>query len=222
MHLIPTGRAIEAVLFDMDGTLIYSEDRTDASVRSLLAERNIKVPTDFDDAAFHGITWSASSDRLRNRWPELAQIDVAATLQSHFHQTFIHEPPVAVPGAVEAVKAAAAQVPVAIVTSSNHETLVLVCNQLGLTDVLRTQVSAEDIHHSKPSPEPFLLAAERIGVAPEACLIFEDSAAGVQAGCAANSSVIAMGQESGYHPWIDDFRSLPANFFLNATKGRND
>jgi sugar-phosphatase len=213
MSLIPAGRRIDAVLFDMDGTLICSEDRTDAAVLALLAEHRIDAPADFDLSTFHGVTWAASVPPLVARWPLLDGVDVAAALQRHFHQTFVTDPPMTMPGALDAVTAASAAVPVAIVTSSNRETLALVCEQLQLTGLVSATVCAEDCRTSKPSPEPFNLAAARLNVAPECCLVFEDSLAGVRAGTAAGAAVIAVGSESGHEPWIDDFEALPAGFF---------
>ena len=213
MSLIPAGRRIEAVLFDLDGTLIRSEDRTDAAVLALLAEQGIDRPSGFDLSHFHGVTWAATVRSLVERWPVLDGVDVAAALQRYFHQTFVADPPMTMPGALEAVAAASAALPVAIVTSSNRETLALVCEQLQLTGRVAATVCAEDCRESKPSPEPFALAAERLGVAPERCLIFEDSAAGVRAGVAVGAVVIAVGPESGHEPWIADFEALPADLF---------
>ena len=218
MSLVPSECSIEAVLFDMDGTLILSEDRTDRAVLSLLAEHEMDVPPDFDLSTFHGVTWATSARNLKARWPALERVEVADGLQRHFHQTFITHPPPVVPGAVEAVQAAAASFPVAIVTSSNRETLELVCQQLQLVELLSATVGAEDCSESKPHPEPFLLGAKALGLSPDRCLIFEDSTAGVQAGLASGATVIAIGSSSGHEPSIADYTTLPAGFFSALTK----
>ena len=222
MRLIPAGHRIDAVLFDMDGTLIESEDRTDAAVAALLAEYGIDVPSGFEYSSFHGVTWAASARTLTKRWSVLAGVDVAAALQRHFHQTFITDPPMSIPGAVAAVTQASGSLPVAIVTSSNRETLTLVCEQLQITDIVNATVCAEDCNASKPSPEPFLLAARRLNVMPAHCLIFEDSAAGVQSGLAAGAAVIAVGSESGHTPWVKDFEALPKDLFLTCVGDNHD
>jgi mannitol-1-/sugar-/sorbitol-6-phosphatase len=222
MRLIPAGRQIDAVLFDMDGTLIESEDRTDAAVSALLAEYGIDVPSGFDYSSFHGVTWTSSARFLVKHYPSLDGVNVAAALQRHFHQTFITDPPMSIPGAVAAVTQASASLPVAIVTSSNRETLTLVCEQLQIADIINATVCAEDCKESKPSPEPFLLAARRLNVMPAHCLVFEDSAAGVQAGLASGAAVIAVGAESGYTPWVKDFEALPSVFFLPCVGDNHD
>ena len=74
--LVPAGRRIEAVLFDLDGTLICSEDRTDAAVLALLAEQGIDRPSGFDLSHFHGVTWASTVRPLVERWPVLEGVDV--------------------------------------------------------------------------------------------------------------------------------------------------
>ena len=118
----------------------------------------------------------------------------------------------------KAVQAAAASFPVAIVTSSNRETLELVCQQLQLVELLSATVGAEDCTESKPHPEPFLLGAKALGLSPDRCLIFEDSTAGVQAGLASGATVIAIGSSSGHEPSIADYTMLPAGFFSALTE----
>jgi len=218
MSSIPALHGLEAVLFDMDGTLILSEDRCDRAITALLKAHGVSVDPAFDLSRFHGITWETIGVQLAERWPLPGAIDVAAELQRQFHETFVAEPPPRVPGAREAVAAAAAVVPIAIVTSSNRETLILVCDQLDLHGLVSATVAAEDCTESKPSPEPFALAADRLGVDPRRCLVFEDSVAGVQAGEASGAAVIAIGSESGHAPWIPDYRDLPADFFLRASR----
>lgn len=218
MNLAPP-HDIQAVLFDMDGTLILSEDRTDRAVISLLAAHEISLDADTLEA-FHGVTWEASARWAVKRWPALGSVDIAAELQRRFHATFRVDPPSPVPGAPEAVRAAAAELPVAVVTSSNRETLTLVCEQLELSGLARAVLGAEDCTRSKPSPEPYLLAAERLGVAPERCLVFEDSRPGILAARAAGAAVIAVGADSGHEPWITDYCDLQPDFFARLGQRR--
>jgi len=215
-------RGIEAVLFDMDGTLLLSEDRTDRAISALLAATDgVEQGGDYadvDPTRFHGITWEATGAWLAERWPALGGVDVAAELQRRFHQTFVEDPPPPVPGAREALAAASAVLPTAIVTSSNRETLALVCDQLALHGLVTATIAAEDCTESKPSPQPFILAAQRLGVAPGRCLVFEDSMAGVEAAHAVGASVIAIGAESGHTPWLVDYHDLPEGFFHQASR----
>ena len=205
---------VRAVLFDMDGTLIQSEDRTDRAVASLLTDYGVPLEPEIL-ASFHGVTWAASGARAKERWPELRGVDVAAELQRLFHATFVTAPPPQVPGAREAVRAAAAVLPCGLVTSSNRATLELVCDQLDLRGLLAVTVGAEDYACSKPAPEPYQVAAERLGVDPARCLVFEDSEAGLRAARTAGATVIAVGARRDL-PWIADFHDLPPGFFARA------
>ncbi len=210
-------QGIRAVLFDMDGTLILSEDRTEYAVATLLTAHGID-PDPETLESFHGITWETSARHLEQRWPRFRSINVVPELQRLFHASFADDPPPQVPGAREALLAAAALVPTAIVTSSNRETLDLVCAQLDLVDTLTAAMGAEDYTGSKPSPEPYLAAASRLEVAPEQCLVFEDSAPGIQAAVAAGATVIAIGNQTSHEPWIKDYNDLPRDFFARATR----
>ena len=214
---LPAIRDIRAVLFDMDGTLILSEDRTEAAVLTLLEAEGI-TPKSMNFSAFHGITWAACAAELVRYWPVLAPMDLAKALHGQFHQTLINDPPIEVPGAADAVQSAALRVPVGIVTSSHKDTLDLVARQLGLTEILTVTVSACDGAISKPAPDPFLLAAQRLGVNPRNCLVFEDSIAGVASARAAGAAVIAIGNATGHDPTISDYRALPNGFFTDITK----
>ena len=207
---------IHAVLFDMDGTLILSEDRTDQAMASLLAAHAI-APDPMTMERAHGVTWAESAERLVEAWPILRELEIIPALQGHFHASLVENPPPRVPGARQAIRAAASVVPTGIVTSSNRETLDLVCRQLDLGGVVSTTIAAEDYTHSKPSPEPYLLAARRLGVAPGRCLVFEDSAAGIQAALAAGATVIAVGAPAGQLRWITDYHQLPPDFFASAS-----
>jgi HAD superfamily hydrolase (TIGR01509 family) len=86
----------------------------------------------------------------------------------------------AVPEVLEHVLEAHGRIPTAIVSGSTRESVVASLNALGLLHYFDTLICAGDYVHGKPSPEPFLMAAERLGVAPEHCLVFEDAQPGIE------------------------------------------
>ena len=203
---------VEAVLFDMDGTLIRSEDRTDRSVEAFLEGQRISFQG-VSMSDFHGMTWAASAAQMQARWPALVDLDVAAALQRAFHNSFVVDPPPPIPGARQAVCAAADVLPVAIVTSSNRETLELVCEQLYITQRLAATIGAEDCTESKPSPQPYQRAAAQLGVDPRACLVFEDSPVGLTSARRAGAHTIAIGGPPTEGLQIADYHQLPQGFF---------
>lgn len=213
-------RGIRGVLFDMDGTLVDSEDRTERAVAELLEQRGIELG-DFDLTALHGVTWEHCTRIIRSRWPalETADRDLTAELIGRFHDSFVNDPPPPILGAAGAVRQAAEHAAAAIVTSSNRHTLEVVAAQLGVTDVLAATVAAEDVARSKPDPEPFVLGARRLSVDPSSCLVFEDSRAGVAAALAAGAKVIRIAPP-GAVPLPDydglavpHYDALPPDFF---------
>lgn len=77
------------------------------------------------------------------------------------------------------------RIPLAVVSGSPRDSIVRTLNAIGLLDRFDALVGAEDYTNGKPHPEPFLTAAQRLGVAPQHCLVFEDADAGIQSAEAA-------------------------------------
>lgn len=213
-------RGIEAVIFDMDGTLVDSEPFTAVSVEELLAGEGIADPA-LDTTSFFGRTWQAIADELIARHPQLAGRCSPELLDARFLQCWQETPPPPIPGALAALAAAKACGPTALATSSHRAAVDALMAQRDLGGLLDVIVSADDFTRSKPHPECFLLAAQRLGVAPQACLVFEDSVAGLQAARSAGMQAVAITHRS---PDIDsataladlavaDYRALPADFF---------
>jgi HAD superfamily hydrolase (TIGR01509 family) len=102
----------------------------------------------------------------------------------------------AVPEVLEHIEASHGHIPFAVVSGSTRESVTASLKLLGVLDKFDTLVCAGDYTKSKPDPEPFLIAAERLGVAPEDCLVFEDTEMGIQAATAAGMPSVKIAQ-----PW---------------------
>ena len=186
-----TIRNIQAVIFDMDGTLIDSELFTEHAVERVLNEAGL--PTEgMDYKQFYGITWKNIEAILQGLFDSLRDQPLAAKLQHYFHSEGIKNPPDAIEGSPCAVQSAGEFMKAAIGTSSNRETLEEVIDQLGVRDSLGATVSAEDYENSKPAPDCYLLAAKNLDVEPTRCLVFEDSIPGIKAARAAGMAVVAI------------------------------
>ncbi len=206
---------VEAFLFDMDGTLLDSECLTEAAVRGLLAARGFEVELDY--TTFHGITWRSIAAMLREAEPALGGLPLDQELEARFHHALVETAPPMIPGAAEAVVAAARRGRAALVTSSDRASAEHVVARLELGAHLTTLVCAEDVTRSKPAPDCFVAAATRLGVESARCLVFEDSEAGLLAARAAGMRTVAIGgRREPADLAVDDFTQLPPGFFREA------
>jgi beta-phosphoglucomutase family hydrolase len=98
----------------------------------------------------------------------------------------------AVPEVVEHIENEEGKIPFAVVSGSRRDSVTASLRTLGLLDKFETIVCAGDYQRSKPHPEPFLLAAARLGVPPEECLVFEDTEMGIQAATAAGMAAVKV------------------------------
>lgn len=201
----------DAVLFDMDGTLVDSTECVErqwyrwAGRHGLDAGRILRVS--------HG---RRTIETIRDVAPHLAVEEEAAWFEQE--ELKDRDGILAVPGAI----ALLGGIPPhrwAVVTSASRElaTLRMECAGLTIPDVL---VSADDVRRGKPDPEGYLTAAQRLGVQAGRCLVIEDTPAGIEAGRAAGMPVLAVtttfpGDALAGVPSIADFTwlhlSLPKN-----------
>jgi len=98
----------------------------------------------------------------------------------------------AVPEVLEQIHAAHGKLPFAVVSGSTRESVTRSLEALGILPLFDTLVCAGDYTHGKPHPEPFLLAAQRLGVPPAQCLVFEDAEAGIQSATAAGMASVRI------------------------------
>lgn len=182
-----------ALLLDMDGTLVNSDVVVERCWRRWADRHGL----DGDEVmkVVHGRQGYASmAVLLPNRPMEQNYADNTRMLAE---ETADMDGVVEIPGATEFL-ASLAGVPHALVTSadvalSNGR---MAAAGLELPDV---RVTAESVGASKPDPEGFLKGAAELGVAPEDCIVFEDSGAGIAAGRAAGMRVVGVGPRAGFH-----------------------
>ena len=87
--------------------------------------------------------------------------------------------------------------PVSVASGGDSRTVRQTLSTIGVLDLFSVIVTAEDVRHGKPAPDLFLLAAERMGVAPESCLVFEDSLLGITAAERAGMGAVLVSRASG-------------------------
>jgi HAD superfamily hydrolase (TIGR01509 family) len=181
----------DAVVLDLDGVLVDSEEAWDAARRELVAERDGAWK---DDATYAMLgmsspEWSAYvRDELGvDMTPEEISDAVVERLLAGYRRGL----PL-LPGAVEAVRRLGERWPLGLASSSNAEVIALVLEETGLDAVIRAWVSSEEVARGKPAPDVYLEAARRLGVEPRRCVAVEDSSNGLRAAAAAGMAVVAV------------------------------
>jgi HAD superfamily hydrolase (TIGR01509 family) len=184
------GGGPRAVVFDLDGVLIDSEQVWDQIRQQLVAER--------------GGTWLPGSTRamMGMSTPEwaayLVSLGIGMTADEAVAEvlgrlaTRYGDAPPLIDGAVDAVRSLAARLPLAVASSSPHSIIGEVLRSAGLAADFRTFVSSEEVGRGKPAPDVYLEAARRLGIPPEHCVAVEDSTNGVRAAVAAGMAVVVV------------------------------
>ena len=198
----------KAVLFDMDGTLVDSTRVVELAWGRWAARHHLTLQTVLSFS--HGRPTIATMEHFfpaRDHTQELKEME-------QYEETEL-EGIVAVPGAAQLVQALQNH-PWGIVTSAWRtlaEARILAAG-LPLPNVI---VPVDEIRKGKPEPEGFLQAAERLGVAPEECLAFEDTRPGIEAGLNAGMQVVGLlttvpAEQLRHRPLIRDFRDVTIRF----------
>jgi HAD superfamily hydrolase (TIGR01509 family) len=182
---------IDAVVFDLDGVLLESEEVWDAVREVYVRERGGRYDAEVQRAMM-GMSSTEWSRYLHEGAgvldePEAINAEVVRRMLASYRERL----PLA-PGAVEAVHRVAARFPLGLASSSNRELIDTVLNVAGLASHFRTTVSSEEVAHGKPAPDVYLEAAGRLGVAPDRCAAVEDSHGGIRSAKAAGMRVVAL------------------------------
>lgn len=182
-----------AVLFDLDGTLVDSE-RESAEAMARVLERDAKLPVTEEHRKFVvGHSWNEIHARLQRDFGAALtwSRDELIERSSRAREQVLAEMGLTVlPGAREAVARLGGRWPAALVTGSSRDEAAQALAILGCE--FAVVVASQDVTQGKPSPEPYLQAARRLGVPPAACVVIEDSVAGIVSGRSAGMIVIAV------------------------------
>ncbi|MGB0096408.1 MAG: HAD family phosphatase [Solirubrobacteraceae bacterium] len=180
-----------AVMFDLDGVLVDSEQLWNEAKRALVLEAGGRWREDAPKAmmGMSSREWSAYLREQLGVERDVEEInrDVVRRMDRLYRARL----PL-LPGALEAVQALHDRWPLGLASSSNREIIDLVLEEAGLANVFATTVSSEEVEHGKPAPDVYLEAARRIGVKPALCVAIEDSSNGLRAAAAAGMAMIAV------------------------------
>ena len=182
---------IDAVVFDLDGLLLDSEQVWDAAREQLVRERGGR----WHDGAQRDMMGMSSPEWSRYMHDELGlpeppeelNAEVVRRMESLYRE---HLP--VLPGAREAVERLAARWPLGLASSSNRELIDLALELMGMGRLFRATVSSEEVARGKPAPDVYLEAARRLDVDPTRAAAIEDSHNGIRSAKAAGMRVVAI------------------------------
>ena len=188
---LPAG-TFRAYLFDCDGTIVDSMPLHYKAWKKSLAEYGAVC----EEELFYA--WGGRPIReiirLLNEMQglEMPVEELASRKEALYHQLVPTVQPI--PEVVEHIDAGHRHIPMAVVSGSRRSSVTASLAAVNLLDKFDTLVCAEDYKNGKPAPDGFLLAAERLGVAPADCLVFEDTDLGIEAATAAGMLSVKVPQ----------------------------
>ena len=196
---------VEAVVFDLDGVLIQTEEVWDEVREQYVRERGGRYDAEAQRAMM-GMSSTEWSRFLHDELgvpdePEVISAEVVRRMEARYRERL----PL-IDGAVEAVQRLAARWPLGLASSSNRPLIDAVLELAGLAEYFRATVSSEEVARGKPAPDVYLETARRLGVAPDRCAAIEDSHSGIRSAKAAGMRVLAIPNPS--FPPGDDALSL--------------
>lgn len=185
--------AIRGFLFDLDGTLVDSERESgEAMARALRAGQGLEIEQHDRDFVV-GKSWVAIYDNIKGRYPTLTwdMHELIAQTAHHRDQVIAEQGIHVMPGAREVLAWTRGR-PRALVTGSSRVEVTQVLPLIAEPGAFEVILAAEDVPRSKPAPDGYRMALERLGLPPHECVVIEDSTAGIAAGRAAGCIVVGV------------------------------
>lgn len=182
---------INAVVFDMDGVLIQSEEVWDGVREAYVRERGGGYTAEVQRAMM-GMSSTEWSQYLHETAGVPDEPDaINAEVVRRMLASYEHHLPL-IDGAADAVRRLAARYPLGLASSSNRPLIDAALQIAGLAACFTATVSSEEVARGKPAPDVYLEAARRLGVEPASCAAVEDSHGGIRSAKAAGMRVIAF------------------------------
>lgn len=209
-------RPFDALIFDMDGTLVNNMAYHEKAWMAFLKKKGVNMTKEEFEEKHYGTIDEVVPRILGNHLSgeEIKQLgEEKEALYRELYQPHIQE----IKGLSPFLKTLRQRaVPMALATMGDRKNIAFTLENLQLQSFFEVIVSGEEVEKGKPDPEIFLKAATRLEVSPERCLVFEDSKSGIQAARNANMQVVALATtlprtdlpENDLFRIIDDFFGL--------------
>jgi beta-phosphoglucomutase len=192
---------IKAVIFDLDGVIVSTDEYHFQAWKQLADLEGIQFSRE-DNERLRGVSRMESLEIILEKagrtYSDEEKLGMAERKNAIYRESLSRLSPTDIlPGVMDWLDELKTRgIKTAIGSSSKNAGPIL--EAIGLTDAFEVIVDGTHIKSSKPDPEVFTLAGERLGVAPEYCLVVEDADAGVEAGVAAGMPTLAVGSASGH------------------------
>lgn len=213
---------MKAVIFDMDGVLVDSQPYHFKADIDTMAEYGVIK----DQKFYESFAGTLTADRVRTL-KEMFGLDVPVEEMTIKRENMILDimgkedikPVSGIPEFLRSIKEKG--LTTAVASSSDYKLINLILDRLKIAQYFDSVTSGSDVKRGKPSPDVFLLAAERIGIEPSECLVVEDSENGVKAAKAAGMKALGYinptsgKQDLSLADFItDDFKKISIDMFI--------
>lgn len=206
---------IDAVIFDMDGTLIDSLYVWGQIDIEFLGSHGIDEPPADYQEAISGLSFLQVAKYTKDRFKLSESISEIMDIWNQMAEKKYAEEVSYKPYAEDFLKSCKAQgLKMGIATSNSRFLVEKLLNRLHLNEYMDVIITGDEIVNGKPAPDIYLHVADLLGVAPSKCLVFEDVPAGIEAGKRAGMKVCAVKDEASSH--LDDVKREMADFYIDS------
>ena len=203
----------KALIFDFDGVIVLSEEARLKVMQQIALRHNFVIPEDH----LHVLVGTTTQNYLTANFPRLSEADRQA-IQQDFNAEFkdkVVDHMMPISATCDFIKKYDGPVPMCVASGSDIKVLETMLKHIGIAHKFQHVFSKEHVTKSKPHPEIYQLTAHTLGVAPEDCLVIEDSVSGVTAAIAAAIPVYVFLNELNSK---EQFASLPISGFVSTTR----
>lgn len=209
---------IQAVIFDLDGTLVDSMWVWEAVDREYFKLHGLEVPSGLQQQ-ISGMSFSETADYIKTQFRISDTVEEMKQIWNELAEKEYETEVPLKPGAYEFLtRLKEMGIKTGVATSNSRHLVELTLQARGIRSHMDSVHTACEVAHGKPEPDIYLLVAADLGVAPEACLVFEDIVEGIQAGKRAGMRTCAVADAASRENWeekqqeadyaIQDYREL--------------
>ncbi len=181
-----------AVIFDMNGIIIDDEHVHELAFQKVLEEFDIHLTHLDYISVFAGRTDQSGFESIAYKHGIKLPINELLRKKADLYLSLFPENKKTYPGVIELIHILSEKFVLALTSSSTRKEIDLVLNTFEVQDKFKIIVSAEDVSHGKPDPEPYLITSQQLEILPEFCVVIEDSKSGVRSAIDAGMKCIGV------------------------------